>query len=39
VATIRAGEPSVVVNCEKDEVVNNNASSNEPGETDASEGP
>ena len=39
VATIRAGEPSVVVNCEKVEVVNNDASSNEPGETDTSEGP
>jgi hypothetical protein len=38
VASIRAGEPTVVVNCEKVEV-RNDVSANEPGETDTSEGP
>jgi Ca2+-binding RTX toxin-like protein len=40
VATIRAGEPTVVVNCERIEVAKDDPSSNnEPGETDTSEGP
>jgi hypothetical protein len=39
VATIRADEPTVVVNCEKVAVVKNDPSNNEPGESDTSEGP
>jgi Ca2+-binding RTX toxin-like protein len=40
VATIRAGEPTVVVNCEQVQVAKDDpASTNEPGETDTSEGP
>jgi Ca2+-binding RTX toxin-like protein len=40
VATIRAGEPTAVVNCEKVEVAPDNPSStNEPGESSTSEGP
>ncbi len=40
VATIRAGEPTAVVNCEKIEVVRDDPSStSEPGESTTSEGP
>ena len=38
-ATIRAGEPTVVVNCERVEVAKDDPSTNEPGETDTTEEP